>query len=129
MEDIDVQLRLSLLKPLHASWLVDLYNEFTSSKGKDIIISGWRASGILDALKLGSVGLPSIDPFDDIDPLVSQEHIHGEIQTIHQVPKEERVLGFTRQDDNSDSDSDWEMGDGPVAFDMFKDFCDDIRLL
>ena len=38
---------------------------------KEIIESGWRAAGILDALRLGSSKLPSIDPFEDIDPLLS----------------------------------------------------------
>ena len=40
----------------------------TSERGIEIIQSGWRASGILDTLRIGSSALPSIDPFTDIDP-------------------------------------------------------------
>ena len=42
----------------------------TSEKGKEIILSGWGAAGISDAIRLEILGLPSIDPFEDLDPLV-----------------------------------------------------------
>ena len=32
-----------------------MYDEITSEKGKDIVLSGWKAAGILDAVKMGSV--------------------------------------------------------------------------
>ena len=37
IDDINIKLRLSLIKPLHASWLVDLYNHRTSGATKDLI--------------------------------------------------------------------------------------------
>ena len=43
----------------------------TTAKGVAIITSGWRAAGILDAIELGSSALPLIDPFDDINSLLS----------------------------------------------------------
>ena len=94
LQDIIVPLRLSLLKPLHAGWLVELYNEMTSHKGKEIIASGWRASGISDALKLGTAGIQSIDPFHDLDPLMSQEQAQQETHLLCNIPEEERVLIF-----------------------------------
>ena len=45
----------------------------TTSKGKEIIDSGWKATGASDAVKLGSSKLPPIDPFHDIDPMLSDE--------------------------------------------------------
>ena len=39
--EIDIKLRLSLLKPLHADWITDLYNYMTSEAAKKIIESGW----------------------------------------------------------------------------------------
>ena len=71
LEDIDIRFQLTTVKPLHANWLIDLYNELTSSQAKDIIIGGWKKSGIWDALKLGSRGLPSIDPLKEIEPMDS----------------------------------------------------------
>ena len=44
MEEVDLELRLSTLKPLQAGWLVDFYNHIKSADGKDIISSGWKAS-------------------------------------------------------------------------------------
>ena len=33
LEDIDVDFRLSILKPLHAQWLVNVYNYFKRCDG------------------------------------------------------------------------------------------------
>ena len=40
LEDIDIPLTLSVLKPSHASWVVDLYNYLTTTKGKVVIENG-----------------------------------------------------------------------------------------
>ena len=45
----------------------------TTSEGKEIIDSGWKAAGISDAAKLGSSRLPPIDPFHDIDSMLADE--------------------------------------------------------
>ena len=42
-----------------------------SENGSSFIINGWKAAGIYDAVKAGSSGLQSIDPFKDSSPLVS----------------------------------------------------------
>ena len=39
-DDIEVDPRLSVLKPLHATWLVSLYNHLTSSDGKRYLMKG-----------------------------------------------------------------------------------------
>ena len=71
LKDVVVKLRLSTLKPLHAGWVSDFYNEMTSSKGVELVKSGWRASGIQDAVSLGLEKLPSIDPFEELDPMIT----------------------------------------------------------
>ena len=67
---MEVKLRLSLIKPIHAVWVVEFYNHMASERGIEIVESGWRASGILDALRMGSSALPSIHPFAVIDPML-----------------------------------------------------------
>ena len=69
MEDIDIDLKLSVLKPLHASWLIELFDHMTSPAGKAVSLKGWEVAGITDAVKKETSGLPSLDPFHDIDPL------------------------------------------------------------
>ena len=59
LEDVDIKTPLSIMKPLHASWLIDLYNEFTSEKGREVILNGWKASGIYDAIEMGSKNMSS----------------------------------------------------------------------
>ena len=70
LQDIRVKLQLTTIKPIHAAWIVDFYNHMTTEKGRDTIESGWRAAGITDALIKGSEDLPSIDPFEHIDPML-----------------------------------------------------------
>ena len=65
LEDIDVDLRLSVIKPLHAQWLVKIFNFFTTSEGRDIIIKGWKKAGI-SGLFDWSTALPPADPFEEI---------------------------------------------------------------
>ena len=73
LHDIDVPLRLSLLKPLHAEWLVECYNHMTTTAAQNVIYGGWKATGITAALRVGVNGLESLDPFQDIDPLIEQQ--------------------------------------------------------
>ena len=51
--EIDIKLRFSLLKPLDAVWITDLYNYMISEAAKKIIESGWVSAGIRDANRLG----------------------------------------------------------------------------
>ncbi len=44
-----VDLRLSVMKPLTAQWAIDMFNYFESRP--EIIINGFRKSGIVNALK------------------------------------------------------------------------------
>ena len=63
LDDIEIKLQLYVLKPLHASWLVDLFNYMTSDKGKEIIENGWKSAGIVEAVTNGTEGLEPLDPF------------------------------------------------------------------
>ena len=53
VEEIGISFRLTTIKPLHAKWLMEFYNHITSEAGSKIIINGWKASGIYDAIKMG----------------------------------------------------------------------------
>ena len=72
--DLTVNYRLSVLKPLHAKWLVELYNPMSTDEGKQIVANGWKKAGIFNAIKLGLSGLPSLDPFADVCPLIESLH-------------------------------------------------------
>ena len=74
LEDIDIPLTLSVLKPFHASWVVDLYNYLTTTKGKVVIKNGWKKAGITEEIKGGFSKLQPLDPFESIDPLMSKEN-------------------------------------------------------
>ena len=67
-EEIEVKLLLSKLKPFHVSWLIDLYNHFTSQAGREVVANGWKAAGITDAIEKGSASL---------EPPVSYTHLRA----------------------------------------------------
>ena len=79
----------------------------TSPAGKAVSLKGWEVAGITDAVKKGISGLPSLDPFHDIDlllfiPLAIEENnsetINGEQREMYL--REESIDG-----DNSDDES------------------------
>ena len=74
MEDIEVKLKVLVLKPLHASWLVEVYNHPTSTSGRDIIANGWKSAGISKAVSDGLNGMEDLDPFHLIDPLLEESN-------------------------------------------------------
>ena len=70
LHDINIDLKLSNLKPLHAEWLVELYNQTSMAKGQKIIHSGWKASGIAEVVKAGKASLQPLDSFHYVDSMV-----------------------------------------------------------
>ena len=61
---IEVDLRLSTLKPKHAKVMRKVYEFLKSEKGCDVIKAGWRAAGITDILKEArDTGCTSMNPF------------------------------------------------------------------
>ena len=106
--EVDVKLQLTSLKPLHAEWLVELFNNMTISQGKEIIMSGWKASGIIiEAIKKGSTRLRSLDPFNDLDPLLSESPNTEECSNISELD-EDQVLAFATRDEENESDNEEE---------------------
>ena len=63
MEEIDIDLKLSVLKPLHASWLIELFDHMTSPAGKAVSLKGWEVAGITDAVKKGNIWASIFGPF------------------------------------------------------------------
>ena len=55
------------MKPLHARWIIEIYNEISLNPA--VVISGWKAAGILDAVQNGARKLSCIDPSFEIDNL------------------------------------------------------------
>ena len=115
IDDIEIGLQLSKMKPIHAGWIVEFYNLMTTSKGKEIIDSGWKAAGIADAINLGLSKLPPIDQFNDIDPILEGQSDTGNqhfLPIADISPDEFEILcgirSVTLANDSSDEDSEWE---------------------
>ena len=51
LENIEVDLRLNVIKPLHAQWLINMYNYFSTPNGRETIVKGWNNAGIHEVVK------------------------------------------------------------------------------
>ena len=101
LENINISFKITVLKPLHAKWLVEFYNHNTSGEKREIITRGFERAGITHALELGSSKLPELDPFAEFSTLVSGNELLDQ-----SLPDEEYLQSFTNERVDSD-DSDW----------------------
>ena len=60
--EIDIPLKLSILKPIHGRWLLGLYNHLQINR--EIIINGFESAGITEAV---TQELPDEDSFPALD--------------------------------------------------------------
>ena len=75
LNDVDIKLTLPLLRPLHTSWLTNIYDYLTSQKVAEIIFNGWQSSGIPEAIVKGTKDLENLDPFVSVNPLEHDDAI------------------------------------------------------
>ena len=113
LENVQVKLNLTILKPIHAGWLVDFYNHMTTDKGFDIIKNGWKAAGTTNAIRLGLNNLPSVDPFDEMDPMLQLSTAsadQNQLAAISRITLDEIQMRYPNpSEDNSDeNDLGWE---------------------
>ena len=77
INDINIGLQLSKIKPFHAGRIVEFYNLMATAQDKEIIDNGWKAARIADSVHLGLSKLTQIDPVNDIDPILEGEPDRG----------------------------------------------------
>ena len=118
LENVDISLKLSVMKPLHAKWIMEVYDHMTSGDGKTICLKGWEVAGIAGAVSKGLAEMAHIDPFHDIDPL-SDTHFEIEASILH-----ERDTMYTQPSAECDSDSEYEDADGNI-FSIIQDDMDE----
>ena len=85
----------------------------TTPDGEQVIPRGWKAAGITNALKNGETCLEPLDPFADIDPLVSEPSVEQDDSNILQIDKG-LIQHVSSEDEKDSSDSEWEFEDGNI---------------
>ena len=125
-EDVEVPIKLSVLKPLHAKWVIDLFNYFTSQKGRQMILNGWKAACISEALSSGSLGLEPLDPFQAADPLTTEK---SNTETYMHSRTEGNIKFFVNPKNKAEDDREdnWVINGEEVKniFDVVDDFLED----
>ena len=106
--------------------MVEYYNEITSENGSSVIINGWKAAGIYNAIKAGSSGLQSINPIEYISPLVTKRDESESFlpATINQLTDElrENFVNVPFDEENSE----WEQSDNEDDVDSERNISDNI---
>ena len=69
VESISIQLKMFVLKPLQGKWIIDLFNYFTSEKGREIISKGWKVVFFKEVIFSGTSSLKPLDLLLFDDPL------------------------------------------------------------
>ena len=117
--DSDIGLKLSILKPLHAGWISDLYGYLTSEEGGKIISNGRKAVFITNIIEKNSKSLDSLDPFYEVDPLNNEVN-----EMLKVVPaNQDNINSFaTRLID--DYEEEWKCKGEPLnnIFEILNDF-------
>ena len=86
----------------------------TTLEGEQVISSGWSAAEITNALKNGETCLEPLDPFADIDPLVSESSFEQDDDSnILQIDKG-LIQNLSSEDEKDSCDSEWEFDDGNI---------------
>ena len=63
--NVKVCLKLSVIKSLHAKWIVDLYN--TLKDDKEMAINGFRSAGITEAIENSKYMVEKVEnPFEEV---------------------------------------------------------------
>ena len=125
IDEIEVKLNLTTFKLLCAAWITEFYDLMTYDQGKLVIKNGWEASRITGVIESRLVNLSSIDPFAEIDPLITKPTISNNKPPI---PEEEIVERGYARDWYDDSVKEWEMegqDETKSAFDIFDGVKDD----
>ena len=121
LEDTNIEFRLSVIKPLHAKWLVEYYNHISSEAGTEVIANG--LAGIYDTIRSGKSSLQSIDPFNDIAPLADSlsEGNPGNFVQLSDDLREGYVNELDENESEDDEDTEWGLEDdfNRNAFDDF----------
>ena len=106
-DEISIKFKLTTMKPLHIKWVIDVFNQLSSFEGKKVILAGWKASGILDAVERSLAGLSSsfVDPYYEIDSFDLGEmhfNITSEVNCASEehVEKERIFVAIGDDDDN-----------------------------
>ena len=98
----------------------------TTGDGKKNIMSGWRAAGIQDAVKLGLNNLPTVDPFSDLDLMLDGSISDGQnLDALCHMSEDEIVSGYSRTENEDDIDSEDEWGMSREAFDGIQEMQDE----
>ena len=113
LDSIAVELKLSIIKPLHTKRTMEVYNEMTSAEGKEVCLKGWEVSGVKGAVELGVTKLPNLDPLDDNDlsleedcndiPVTDSSTI---LRKVFYIPSNHEI-GSGDDDDDDDDDEEW----------------------
>ena len=95
-----------------------------SLRGKDVILKGWEKAGTNDEIEMGTAGLPLLDLFDEVGPIVRgrKEILDYDLMAALSINKDRLVQRCTTVQSKDGGDSEWEdTNDDGCIFHLFDD--------
>ena len=68
---------------------MSVYNYMTTNEGKDIVFNEWNAAGIRQALYEGLKKLSDLDPYQDVDSMLTLFEDECDISKFFDTPEED----------------------------------------
>ena len=87
----------------------------STDEGNEIAANGWKKAGIFDAIKFALSGLPSLDPFADMCPLIEFLHLRENLSLstlfLEELDCFREKIEESGDDSNSESEPDGDSDD------------------
>lgn len=104
LDEVNVRIFLSILKPLYAGWMVELQNRMTLVKRRDIIACAFRAVEIINTINLGTKNVPIVNRFHKTDPLLLEVKETNILLSIFLSSEEEKKTGYLPEEGSGKRD-------------------------
>ena len=104
LDEVNVRILLSILKPLHAGWMVELQNRMTLVKRRDIIACAFGAVEIINTINLDTKNVPLVNRFHKTDPLLFEVKETNILLSIFLSSEEEKKTGYSPEEGSGKRD-------------------------
>ena len=105
INQIEVPLKLAILKSLHAKWFIEMSNRMVEEGGRKVSMKGQEKAGIKEAVQKEMAGLPNLNPFSDIDPITEiDDELYSQAASVNKIQESSKYLSSKPIYTDSESD-------------------------
>ena len=108
IDETENPLKLSILKPLHATSFIQMYNHMTEEDEGKVCMKGCEVTEIKEALQKRLAGWPNLEPFKYIDPITeSDTDLTSQAASINNIQESSKYVSSESVYIDSKSNDEW----------------------